>query len=318
MNLPVCDHYAGVAKRIEKALALQAQTAQASRSGQALIDVTLDCEDGAPVGGEREHAQMIAAYLSENLAKQSRIGVRVHNPDHAAFAQDLEIILQATKPAYIVLPKIDTAEQAAKAISAVHILRDDVPIHCLIESAAAVQNVARIAALPSVASLSLGAMDFVSSFGGALPARAMSALGQFDNPVVNRAKLDLSLACHAAGKTPSHCAIPEYQDEAAFKTALAQARAMGYTRAWSIHPNQIEWILQAFAPSEAEINTAYEIIFKASAASWAPISYNGVLQDRASYRYYWGVLQTASQTQSDLPEEINELLRQGYAAGATL
>ena len=51
--LPVCDHYCGVEARMRKSLALQAELGP-------VFDVTLDCEDGAPIGGEAEHAQMAA------------------------------------------------------------------------------------------------------------------------------------------------------------------------------------------------------------------------------------------------------------------
>ena len=44
-DLPVCDHYAGVEPRMTKSLELQAELGP-------VFDVTLDCEDGAPVGGE--------------------------------------------------------------------------------------------------------------------------------------------------------------------------------------------------------------------------------------------------------------------------
>jgi hypothetical protein len=48
--LPVCDHYCGIEARMRKSLALQAELAQ--EFGACVFDVTLDCEDGAPVGGE--------------------------------------------------------------------------------------------------------------------------------------------------------------------------------------------------------------------------------------------------------------------------
>ncbi len=48
--LPVCDHYSGVEVRMRKSLQLQAEMAAAF--GACVFDVTLDCEDGAPVGGE--------------------------------------------------------------------------------------------------------------------------------------------------------------------------------------------------------------------------------------------------------------------------
>ncbi|MBC7940617.1 MAG: CoA ester lyase, partial [Chitinophagaceae bacterium] len=49
--LPVCDHYAGVEVRMRKSLELQAELGP-------VFDVTLDNEDGAPVGGEVEQAHL--------------------------------------------------------------------------------------------------------------------------------------------------------------------------------------------------------------------------------------------------------------------
>ena len=47
--LPVCDHYSGVEARMRKSLQLQAEMYE--EFGACVFDVTLDCEDGAPVGG---------------------------------------------------------------------------------------------------------------------------------------------------------------------------------------------------------------------------------------------------------------------------
>jgi citrate lyase subunit beta/citryl-CoA lyase len=57
VTLPVCDHYSGVEARMKKSLALQAEMAE--EFGACVFDVTLDCEDGAPVGGEAEHAALV-------------------------------------------------------------------------------------------------------------------------------------------------------------------------------------------------------------------------------------------------------------------
>ena len=54
IQLPVCDHYSGVEARMRKSLQLQAEMTQ--EFGTCVFDATLDCEDGAPVGGEAEHA----------------------------------------------------------------------------------------------------------------------------------------------------------------------------------------------------------------------------------------------------------------------
>jgi hypothetical protein len=57
--LPVCDHYSGVEARMRKSLQLQAEMTE--EFGACVFDVTLDCEDGAPVGGEADHAALVVA-----------------------------------------------------------------------------------------------------------------------------------------------------------------------------------------------------------------------------------------------------------------
>ena len=52
-----------------------------------------------------------------------------------------------------------------------------------------------------------------------------------------------------------------------------------------------------------EIDSAAQILAAAMQAQWAPISFDGKLQDRASYRYYWQVLERAHRTGRALPGE---------------
>ena len=129
----------------------------------------------------------------------------------------------------------------------------------LIESPLAVHNAFEIAAHPRVQSLSFGLMDFVSAHGGAIPAEGMGAAGQFTHPLVVRAKLEIASAAHAHGKVPSHCVVTEFNDIDAMRAAAQKAAGeFGYTRMWSIHPNQIRPILEAFAPDERQIQIGYK------------------------------------------------------------
>ncbi|MCX7742175.1 MAG: aldolase/citrate lyase family protein, partial [Tepidimonas sp.] len=179
------------------------------------------------------------------------------------------------------------------------------PLHVLIESPAAVQRAFEIAAHPRVASLSFGLMDFVSAHGGAIPAEAMTLQGQFTHPLVVRAKLEIASAAHAHGKVPAHGVVTEFRDRAAVRQAAERAaREFGFTRMWSIHPDQIEPILQAFRPPLEEVERAAEIIAAAQAADWAPIAHRGQLHDRASFRYFWQVLERAHATAVALPEPV--------------
>jgi citrate lyase subunit beta/citryl-CoA lyase len=304
-SIPVCDHYSGVEARMRKSLQLQAQMCE--EFGACVFDVTLDCEDGAPVGGEQEHAALVVALLSL-ASEKARVAVRVHPVDHPAFEQDVATIAgnAGRKLCHIMLPKVESVADivhACKALDAAG--AGELPVHALIESPAAVHHAFDIAAHSRVQSLSFGLMDFVSAHGGAIPADAMSLQGQFSHPLVVRAKLEIASACHAYGKVPAHGVVTEFQDTRALSAAAQRAaREFGFTRMWSIHPDQIRPILEAFAPSAQDIEIASQVILAAAAAQWAPISFEGKLQDRASYRYYWQVLERAHRTGRLLPAEV--------------
>lgn len=303
--LPVCDHYSGAPARMRKSLQLQAEMTQ--EFGACVFDVTLDCEDGAPVGAEAEHAALVAALACE-AEPGARVAARVHAVDHPAFASDMATIagVAGHRLCHIMLPKVESiddvlqAERALERAGAAHL-----PLHALIESPGAVHRAFDIAAHPRVQSLSFGLMDFVSAHGGAIPASAMTSTGQFDHPLVVRAKLEIASACHAYGKVPSHCVVTEFADMAAMQSAARRAaRELGYTRMWSIHPAQIRPILEALSPAQNEVLQASTIIAAAVEADWAPISVDGVLHDRASYRYFWQVLERAHQTGRSLPHAV--------------
>jgi citrate lyase subunit beta/citryl-CoA lyase len=237
----------------------------------------------------------------------------VHPVDHPAFAEDVATIVGHSAKAlcHVMIPKVDSVADIERAL--IHMDRAEstngrsshVPLHVLIESPLAVHHVAAIAAHPRVESLSFGVMDFVSAHGGAIPASAMATsefsrpedLDQFSHPLVVRAKLAITAACHAFGKTASHCVVTEFKNVARLEAAARYAsRALGFARMWSIHPDQIRPILAAFAPAANEVDQASRIVCAAHAADWAPISFEGHLHDRASYRYFWQVLERAHQT----------------------
>ena len=302
--LPVCDHYAGVEQRMRKSLQLQAELGP-------VFDVTLDNEDGARVGGELDQALLIAALLAGAENRFGRVGVRLLAVDHPHFEAVLAIVLAAARaPAYLMLPKPRGLADVARAAAAIDAAGGGaIPLHALVETHGALREVFEIAAHPRIESLSFGLMDFVSAHRGAIPQQAMSVAGQFEHPLVRRAKLEIAAACHAHAKAPSHCVVTEFKDPVALQIAATRAaREFGYTRMWSIHPDQIRVIVDAFAPTVAEIDLAVEIIRAAQDADWAPIRHRDTLHDRASYRYFWHVIERAHRTAfaggTPLPAEL--------------
>lgn len=306
--LPVCDHYAGVEARMKKSLELQAEMGP-------VFDVTLDNEDGAPVGGEVEQAQLIAELLAGPLNRHGRVGVRLLSVSHPRFDDVASIVLRSPRaPAYLMLPKpqgLADVQRAAQHIDALG--GAAIPLHALVETHGALHEVFAIAAHPRIESLSFGLMDFVSAHRGAIPLSAMGAAGQFDHPLVVRAKLEIAAACHAQAKVPSHCVVTEFKDTEALQAAAEMAsRLLGYTRMWSIHPAQIRPIVDAFAPTTAEVDLAIDIITAAQAADWAPIRHRDTLHDRASYRYFWQVIERAHRTSFQGGPHLPAELRQAW------
>ncbi|MET3137135.1 citrate lyase subunit beta/citryl-CoA lyase [Undibacterium sp. GrIS 1.2] len=307
--LPVCDHYAGSEKLMLKSMALQ-------NALGAVFDITFDCEDGAAAGNEVAHAKLVGNLIASESNYLQRIGVRLHDVNSPYFEQDIDLIapVAAEKIAYWVLPKVDGVEQVIKAIQKINQYatssrQSPAPIHVLIETHGALANAHQIAALPQVECLSFGIMDFISSHYGAIPTSAMRSPGQFTHPLVMRAKLEIAAACHRFGKVASHNVTTEIKDTAIVAGDANRAGIeCGYTRMWSIHPDQIKPIVKALSPRTAEINEAITILIEAQQNDWGPIQINGRLHDRASYRYYWTLLKKAQRCQLALPDSALILL----------
>jgi citrate lyase subunit beta/citryl-CoA lyase len=299
--LPAVDHYAGSEKLIDKAMQLQQKLGP-------LFDITCDCEDGAPVGAEAAHARMCAEKIMSADNRFKRMGARIHDITHPHWENDLEILLEAagSRLAYLTLPKASSAADVERVIrtlrqaEAARGQEHRIPVHVLIETHGALREVWQIAALAGVESLDFGLMDFVSGHRGAIPASAMQSPGQFEHPLIVRAKCEIAAAALGCGVMPTHNVSTELVDTRHIHDDARRARLeFGFLRMWSIHPRQIVPILEALRPDFSEVNTAAAILIAAQEADWAPIRYEGKLHDRASYRYYWELLKRAHVTGVD-------------------
>lgn len=294
-TLPACEHFAGSQKLIEKAFALQAEYGP-------VFDITCDCEDGAASGQERDHATLVGNLIASSANSFQMAGARVHDPDHDHCLADIDILLEraGNRIAYLTVPKTTSAEKLERVIEHVVArtnqlgLKRTIPIHALIETHGALAEVTQIAALPGIQVLDFGLMDFVSAHHGAIPASAMHSPGQFEHRLLARAKAEVVAAALAHGVVPAHNVCLNLKDSAHVLSDASRARQeFGFLRMWSIHPAQIRPILQAFQPSYEEIEIASEILLRAQTAQWGPIQFSGELHDRATYRYYWYLLQRA-------------------------
>lgn len=304
-TLPACEHFAGSEKLVTKALALQ-------REYGPIFDITCDCEDGAAAGNEKEHAEMVARVLNSDINVHRRAGVRIHDPAHWAWRQDVDIIVGAAaeKVAYITIPKATSVEQVAEVIQYIQDAarkagtQRTIPVHVLIETHGALRDVFAIAELPAIEVLDFGQMDFVSGHHGAIPVSAMRSPGQFEHQLLVRAKSQMVAAALANGIVPCHNVCLNLKDtEVVFNDASRARREFGFQRMWSIYPAQIKPIVEAMRPEFDVVEDAQAILMQAQDADWGPIQYKGELHDRATYRYFWSVLEKAKATGMALSQD---------------
>jgi citrate lyase subunit beta/citryl-CoA lyase len=304
--LAACEHYAGSEKLLHKSIELQ------NRLGP-IFDITADCEDGAPAGDEQAHAALLASIIASEENQYGRIGARIHDVRHPAWREELAVLLMLAgeRLAYLVLPKAGSVDDVLEQTEFLDELclgngiENEIPLHVLIETPGALRDAWEIAALPQVESLDFGLMDFVSAHHGAIPASAMRSPGQFAHPLIVRAKCEIAAAALGCGVVPTHNVTTEFRDLGVVAADARRARQeFGFLRMWSIHPDQIEPIVAAMRPEFAEVDEAAAILGTAADAQWGPIQIDGKLHDRASYRYYWELLQRARMTGVPLPQSV--------------
>jgi citrate lyase subunit beta/citryl-CoA lyase len=301
---------------LRKALAMQVERGPA-------FDIACDCEDGAPIGEERVHAAAMAALIGSADNRFGRVGARVHDVTHPAWQTEVDVLLDGAgdRIAFLTLPKARTVADVERFLAYVdqrlHSLgvRRSVPVSVLMETPGAVHDAWSIAALPGVVSLDFGLMDFVSAHYGAIPGAAMVSPGQFEHPLVRRAKVDIAAAALAHGVMPVHNVTRALDDATLVAADARRARdEFGFLRMWSIHPAQIEPIIAAMQPAAADIDEAAAIVAAAQAADWAPLRIAGTLHDRASYRLAWTVLTRAHAAGQPLPPSAQALFAPGASA----
>ncbi len=294
--LPAAEHFAGTEQRITKAFELQEKMG-------GIFDITMDCEDGAPAGREKEHAEMVVRMQNSDFNKFNMAGVRIHDPSHDHWRKDVEIIVggAGARVRYITIPKSMSVADCAMVIDYIRNtaakagIKREIPVHVLMETQAALRVVFDLAALPNVEVLDFGLMDFVSDHHGAVPSSAMRSPWQFDHAVLHRAKAETVAAALLNGVVPAHNVTLELKDtDFIYNDARRAREEFGFLRQWSIYPAQIEPITRAMSPRAPEVEEAEAIMLKAYDADWGPIQHDGNLHDRATYRYYWEQLQRAN------------------------
>ncbi len=222
--------------------------------------VVLDLEDGVPEQEKGRARALVAEVIAERSA-----WVRVNAPGSEAAAADLEAV--ARHAAGIRIPKVGSGadvEWIAERLAGV-------PLAATIESARGIMQASRIAAVPGVAHLVLGAADLALDL-GVRP----------DSEALLWARCQVVFASAAAGVgAPVDSAYLGPDDAATLRAEAVRSRELGFSGKSAVRPWQVPVINAAFAPTLEEIAWAEHVLacFEASGGAATRLE-TGELVDR--------------------------------------
>jgi len=253
--------------------------------------VVLDLEDAVPAEAKAE-ARLIVARAAAEL-RDGHPGLAVHVRVNAVpsewFADDMaEALIPGI--AGVVVPKLESAEQVtmvAQALEA-HGL-DDLAVVAGLETAAGVARAEEVLTDSRVHVGYFGAEDYVADLGGVRTPEGTEVL---------YARSRVALAARLTGTLAVDQVVTDLTDEDRFRADAAVGRSLGYRGKLCIHPAQVAWTHEAFAPSPEELDRARRMLAAyddAVATGSAAIAFEGQMVDEPLARQARTLLDSAQE-----------------------
>ena len=232
------------------ALYLPASNARALAKARTLPAdmLILDLEDAVPQADKQSARIAAVAAMGEGFGE--RVGtIRINASDSPFHEADIAAVAGSAAAA-IVIPKVETADAAARVAAAV-----GKPVLAMIETPAGLLAAVAIAAVPGVVGLIAGTNDIAH----ALRLPASSGRGG-----LSLALQTIVLAARAADIFALDGVWNRLDDPEGLAVECREGRHFGFDGKTLIHPNQIEIANRTFSPDEAEIEDARALIAAAS------------------------------------------------------
>jgi citrate lyase subunit beta/citryl-CoA lyase len=217
-----------------------------------------DLEDAVAPDKKQQARAWLEAELGSLAGSPTKLIVRVNRVGSEFFDADLRA---AVHPAVdgLLIPKCDDPADLVKVHAKVGMLEGQKGIRngkteflLILETALGVVRAYDLArACTRIVALNFGAEDYCADMG----ISRTPAGDEVDVP-----RMLVSQAAHAARLQAIDGVVTDFHDEAGLIADTRRAIQMGYTGKVAIHPNQIEPIHRAFAPSEQDVAWATEIV----------------------------------------------------------
>jgi len=213
----------------------------------------LDLEDAVAPDAKADARARVRDAVGEDRYGRREVAIRVNGLDTGWFRDDVAAVA-AAGPDAVLVPKVDSADDVAtieRALADAGV-PDETSIWAMLETPGAVLHAEAIcAASERLTVLVMGTNDLAKELQVPhLPGRA---------PLTTSLSWCVLAARHS-GKVIVDGVHNDLEDTEGFAAECRQGRELGFDGKTLIHPKQLEVCNATFAPSEAEVAEAHEVI----------------------------------------------------------
>lgn len=245
-----------------------------AKAADSLADqVFLDLEDAVAMASkEYARAQAIEALNTLDWSRKT-VSVRINDLRTSFAYRDIVEIVEKTgdKLDTIIVPKVLKPSDVTfmdvllTQIELATGRRKSIGLEILVEEAAGLARVEKIAVASNrIETLIFGMGDYSASQG--MPINWVTGKKDYPGDVWHFARFKIAMAAHSAGIVAIDGPFSSFADKEGYLMEARLARSLGFAGKWAIHPNQIDWALQAFNPNPDEIALARKLLAAFDAA----------------------------------------------------
>jgi citrate lyase subunit beta / citryl-CoA lyase len=205
--------------------------------------VILDLEDAVAPQIKAQARLLVVESLRSEVLRASAI-VRVNAAGTAFFEDDLQA-LRAKPPTGIMLPKCESADHVRTVARAL----PQTAIIPIVESIGGLDNARDIAADPATVALAFGAYDLAAQLGNMPTWEPMASLRTL-----------VLVAARAHQRLLIDAPFVVLNDEVGLIQEAERAVEFGFDGKLAIHPRHVPVLLEAFTPSDADVEHARRVL----------------------------------------------------------
>ncbi|MGL1921111.1 MAG: CoA ester lyase [Hyphomicrobiales bacterium] len=240
----------------------------------------LDLEDATVIDQKDNARGLLRAKLAQKSYGKKLVIVRTNDTSTNWYKDDLSMAIEANVDV-ILVPKINNADDVSNILHDMENAPNNIALWVMIETPLALININEIAALGKVSRLDglvLGTNDLAKDMQIPLPTE------DYPDRIGFQAYFSSCiLAAKAYGLVVLDGVFNNYNDESGLEVETEQARQFGFDGKTIIHPVQIGMVNTIFAPNEAELEAAQNIVDafnKPENASQGAITVDGKMVER--------------------------------------